>query len=135
VLARAIFTKPEEHARLRRFARTNRIGNISARLHGPPYIEPVQLSSAEIVERFSALWVGAFGNHWQLPPLRPAETNVPHVGKTHNEAFVPESGTVVRGLSDELPLDRIHYCFQAVVSAQFLVDMVKVIAEGLWADS
>ena len=83
----------------------------------------------------SALWVGAFGNHCQLPPLRPADTNVPQVGKTHNEAFVPKSRTVVRRLSDELPLDRIHDCFQAVVGAEFLVDVVKVIAEGLRADT
>ena len=64
-----------------------------------------------------------------------AETNVPQVGKTHNEAFVPKSGTVVRGLSEELPLDRIHDSFQAVVGAEFLVDVVKVIAEGLRADT
>jgi hypothetical protein len=135
VLARAITTKPKEHAGLRRFARTDRVRNVSARLHGPPYIEPVQLSFAEIVEGFSALWVGAFSNHWQLPPLRPAETNVPHARKTHNEAFVLEPGTVVRGLSDQLPLDRIHYCFQAVVGAEFLVDVVKVIAKGLRANA
>lgn len=127
MLARAIATKPEEHAGLRRFARTNRIRNISAWLHGPPYVEPVQLSSAEIVERFSALWVGAFGNHWQLPPLRPAETNVPEERKTDNEAFVPESGTGVRGRLDELPLDGIHDCFEAIVGAEFLIDVVKVI--------
>jgi hypothetical protein len=35
------------------------------------------------------------------------------------------------GLSDQLPLDCIHYCFQAVVGAEFLVDVVKMIAEGL----
>ena len=132
---RAITTKPEEHASLRGFARTDRIRNISARFHGPPYIEPVQLSSAEVMKRFSALWVGAFGDHWQLPPLRPAETNVPQEGKRHNEAFVPESGTGVRGWSDELPLDGIHDCFQAVVGAEFLVDVVKVIAKGLGANS
>ena len=134
-MARAITTKPEEHAGLRGFARADRIGNIPARFHGPSYIEAVQPSSAEVVKGFPALWVGALGNHWQLPPLRPAETNVPQVGKTHNEAFVPKSGTVVRGLSDELPLDRIHDCFQAVVGAEFLVDVVKVIAEGLRADT
>jgi hypothetical protein len=134
-LARAITTKPEEHAGLRGFARADRIGNIPARLHGPPHIEPIELSSAEVVEGFSALWVGALGNHWQLPPLRPAETNVPQVSKTHNEAFVLESGTVVRGLSDQLPLDRVHYCFQAVVGAEFLIDVVKVITESLRANS
>jgi len=131
---RAITTKPEEHAGLRGFACTDRIWNIPARFHGPPYIEPVQPSSAKVVKWFSALWVGALGNHWQLPPLRPAETNVPHVRKTHNEAFVPESGTLVRGRSDELPLDGIHDCFQAVVGAEFLIDVVKVITEGLRAD-
>ena len=39
------------------------------------------------------------------------------------------------GLLDELPLDRIHDCFQAIVGAEFLVDVVKVIAEGLRADT
>ncbi len=105
-----------------------------ARLHGPSYIEPVQPSSAKVVKGFSALWVRTFGNHWQLPPLRPAETNVPQVTKTHNEAFVPEFVTVVRGLLDELSLDRIHDGFQSVVGAEFLVDMVKMIAEGLRAN-
>ncbi len=95
-MARAVTTKPEKHAGLRGFARTDGIGNIPARLHGPPYIEAVQPSSAKVVKWSSALWVGALGNHWQLPPLRPAETNVLHVRKTHNEAFVPESGTLVR---------------------------------------
>lgn len=133
---RAIATKPEEHAGLRGFARTDRIRNISARFHGPPYIEPVQLSAAEVMERFSALWVGAFGDHWQLPRLRPAETNVRHVRKTHNEAFVPKPEDRCTGdWSDQLALDGIHDCLQAVVSAEFLVDMVKVIAEGLRANS
>ncbi len=59
--------------------------------------------------------------------LRPAETNVPNVKRTRNEAFVPESGTGVRGRSDKLPLDGIHDCFQAVVGAEFLVDVVKMI--------
>ncbi len=81
---------------------------------------------------FSALWVGALGKHWQLPPLQPAKTKLPHVRKTHNEAFVPESETVVRGRSDELPLGGIHYCFHAFVSAEFLVDVVKMITESLW---
>jgi len=98
VLVRAITTKPEKHAGLRGFARTDRIRNISARFHGPPYIEPVQPSSAEVMKRFPALWVGAFGDHWQLPPLRPAETNVRQQRKRHNEAFVPKPGTGVRGL-------------------------------------
>jgi hypothetical protein len=120
---------------LRGFARADRIGNIPARLNGPPYIEPVQPSSAEVVKGFSALWVGALGNHWQLPPLRPAETNVPQARKTHNEAFVPESGTVVRRLSDELALDGVHYCFQAVMGAELLIDVVKVITESLRANS
>ena len=135
MLARAIITKPEEHAGLGGFACTDRIRNIPARLYGPPYIESVQLSSPEIVKGFPALWVRAFGNHWQLPPLRPAETNVPQVRKTHNEAFVPGAGTLVRGLLDQLPLDGIHYCFQAVVGAEFLVDVVEVIAEGLRTDT
>ena len=135
MLARAIATKPEKHAGLRGLARTDRIRDVPARFHGPPHIESVQLSSAEVVKGFSALWVRALGNHCQLPPLRPAETNVPQERKTHNEAFVPESGTVVRGLLDELPLDGIHDCFQAVVGAELLVDMVKMIAEGLRANS
>lgn len=134
-MARAITTKPEEHAGLRGFARTDRVRNIPARLYGPPYIESVQLSSAKIVKGLSALWVRAFGNHWQLPPLRPAGTNVPQERKTHNEAFVPESGTGVRGRSDELPLDGIHYGLQAVVGAEFLVNVVKVIAKGLRANA
>jgi hypothetical protein len=83
---------------------------------------------------FSALWVRALGNHWQLPPLRPAKTNVPQETKRHNEAFVPESGTVVRELLNQLPLDGIHDCLQAVVSTKFLVDMVEMIAEGLRAN-
>ena len=44
-------------------------------------------------------------------------------------------GQLYGGLLDELPLDRIHYCFQAVVGAEFLVDVVKVIAEGLRANT
>ncbi len=38
------------------------------------------------------------------------------------------------GLSDELPLDGVHYRFQAVVGAEFLIDVVKMITEGLRAD-
>jgi hypothetical protein len=34
------------------------------------------------------------------PAVSPAETNVPEVRKAHNEAFVPESGTVVRTLPE-----------------------------------
>jgi hypothetical protein len=60
---------------------------------------------------------------------------VPQVRKTRNEAFVPESGTVVRRLSDELPLDGVHYCFQAVMGAELLIDVVKVITESLRANS
>ncbi len=37
--------------------------------------------------------------------------------------------------SDQLALDGIHDRLQAIVSAEFLVDMVKVIAEGLRANS
>ena len=33
--------------------------------------------------------------------------------------------------SDQLALNGIHDCLQAVVRAELLVDMVKVIAEGL----
>lgn len=76
------------------------------------------------MKRFSALWVRAFGNHWQLPPLRPAEHNVPQVRKTHNEAFVPKSGTVVRELLDQLALDGVHDRFQAIVGAELLIDVV-----------
>jgi hypothetical protein len=55
--------------------------------------------------------------------------------KRHNEAFVPKRGTGVRDWSDQLALNGIHDCFQAVVSAEFLVDMVEVIAECLRANS
>ena len=44
-------------------------------------------------------------------------------------------GQVYGDWSDQLALNGIHDCFQAVVSAEFLVDMVKVIAEGLRADA
>ena len=43
-------------------------------------------------------------------------------------------GQLYGGLLDEFPLDSVHNCFQAVVCAEFLVDVVKVIAEGLRAD-
>ena len=44
-------------------------------------------------------------------------------------------GHLYGGRSDELPLDGIHDCFQAVVGAEFLVDVVKVITESLWANA
>ena len=44
-------------------------------------------------------------------------------------------GQVYDDWSDQLALDGIHDCLQAVVSPEFLVDMVKVIAQGLRADS
>ena len=44
-------------------------------------------------------------------------------------------GQVYGDWSDQLALNGIHDCLQAVVSSEFLVDMVKVIAEGLRADS
>ena len=43
-------------------------------------------------------------------------------------------GQVYGGLSDQLPLNGIHHCFQAVVGAEFLIDVVKVITEGLRAN-
>src|SRR5205807_8815518 len=39
----------------------------------------------------------SIGKSLATPAVTPAETNVPHVRKTHNEAFVLKSGTVVRG--------------------------------------
>ncbi len=60
---------------------------------------------------------------------------MPQVKETRNEAFVPECGTGVRGRLDKFPLDCIHHCFQAIVSAEFLVDVMEVIAEGLWANT
>jgi hypothetical protein len=44
-------------------------------------------------------------------------------------------GQVYGDWSDQLALNGIHDGLQAVVSAEFLVDVVKVITEGLWADS
>lgn len=44
-------------------------------------------------------------------------------------------GQVYGDWSDQLALDGVHYSLQPVVSAEFLVDMVKVIAQGLRADS
>jgi hypothetical protein len=35
---------------------------------------------------------------------------------------------------NQLSLDRIHHCFQAVVRAELLIDVVQVIAESLQAD-
>ena len=43
-------------------------------------------------------------------------------------------GLLYGGLLDELPLNGIHDSFQAAVGAELLVNMVKVIPEGLWAD-
>ena len=44
-------------------------------------------------------------------------------------------GQVYGDWSDQLALNGVHDCLQAVVSAEFLVDVVKVIAEGLRANS
>jgi len=44
------------------------------------------------------------------------------------------TGQLLGGLSDQLPLNGIHHCFQAVVGAEFLVDVVKMITEGLRAN-
>ena len=44
--------------------------------------------------------------------------------------------TAVKTLnSDQFPLNGIHDRFQAIVSSQFLVDMVEVVAECLRADA
>ncbi len=44
-------------------------------------------------------------------------------------------GQVYGDWSDQLALDGVHDCLQAIVGAEFLVDMVKVIPEGLRANS
>ena len=40
----------------------------------------------------------------------------------------------MRGALDQLPLDRVHDSFKAVVSSQLLIDVMEMIAQGLGTD-
>jgi hypothetical protein len=52
------------------------------------------------------------------------------------QLFAAGNRTALKTLnSDQFPLNGIHDRFQAIVSSQFLVDVVEVVAESLWADA
>ena len=40
----------------------------------------------------------------------------------------------MRGALDQLPLDRVHDSFKAVLSSQLLIDVMEMIPQGLGAD-
>ena len=43
-------------------------------------------------------------------------------------------GEQITSMSDQLSLNGVHHRFQTIVSAQFLIDVMEMIAKGLGAD-
>lgn len=76
---------------------------------------------------FEARMTRSSARRWSALAGEKPDTAMPRVG-------LPRTTDRRIELSNQLPLKGIHYGFQAVVSSQLLIDVMKMVAHGLGAD-